>query len=291
LLEFGSTMSDLEVTRLNGDVGMKEVAVPAAPFRRLIDTIGRPQFYSELGCFFSDLWAADHVHMWLFEGIRPLILSGFSADGSRAADELAHAYMGRNIWRHDPAMTAGSRVNGSDPALFRVNIHRPYSNEVRQFYSVAHMRDRVVMCGRRDFGTLGISFVRSTDDHATPEMPSAAMLSASDILFHLFARHVDLASRQKSFLRAFTSLDAIEAVMKRAPDRLPARLVQIGARFLYGLSAPSVGADLGLTAETILSYRKRLYQKLGVTSHRELMLWYLDLHADHEAGIDSVDIA
>ncbi|ETI63486.1 hypothetical protein C100_12620 [Sphingobium sp. C100] len=272
--------SDLELVGRGSASAAGSMSMPAAPFRRLLDAIGRPVFYSELGALFGEIWGAEHVHFWLFEGTKPNILSGFSADGSGYAEHLATTYMARELWHHDTAMSAGSQIEGDVPALFRLDTTRPLSSEIRNFYTGAHMRDRLVMCGRERFGTLGISLVRSGRAPGPSAEATSPILPVSDAIFRMLVRHVEICARDRSFLRAFASLEKIEEILARAPDRMPSRQAQVCARFLYGLSATSIAADLHLSPETVLSYRKRLYQRMAISSHRELMLWYLELHTD-----------
>ncbi|WP_416365582.1 LuxR C-terminal-related transcriptional regulator [Paraburkholderia terrae] len=65
--------------------------------------------------------------------------------------------------------------------------------------------------------------------------------------------------------------------MAAAALSLTAREVQVGARYLYGVSTSGIASDLGIGNETVVTYRKRLYERLSIGSRRELLLWYLGL--------------
>ena len=56
---------------------------------------------------------------------------------------------------------------------------------------------------------------------------------------------------------------------------LPRREVEVTARILYGPSSIGIALDLGVSEETVKTYRKRAYHRLGIGSERELLTWYL----------------
>src|SRR5690606_16731246 len=59
--------------------------------------------------------------------------------------------------------------------------------------------------------------------------------------------------------------------------RFPKREVEVCARILHGMSSIGIALDLGVSEETVRTYRKRSYQRLQIASERELLVWYLDL--------------
>jgi DNA-binding NarL/FixJ family response regulator len=56
---------------------------------------------------------------------------------------------------------------------------------------------------------------------------------------------------------------------------LPRREAQVCSRILYGLSSAGIALHLDVSEQTVKTYRKRAYERLGIGSERELLTWYL----------------
>ncbi|MGC4251013.1 MAG: LuxR C-terminal-related transcriptional regulator [Sphingobium sp.] len=272
----------------NGVRGM-DGAANSSDFRRLLGALGTRRFYGELGNYLREICAADHFHVFLYEGQKPKILSAFSIDGSDAAEGHARDYMTRHLWREDKWLNAGSMVQSPTPLILQESLAEVTSPEVRNFYSQQHLQERVLLCGREHFGSIGISVIRIGAD-LFGEQAVHRLSTASDIILPLVCKHVDLCGQSQLVLEALTSLSVIEQILSRMPNPLPRRETQVCARFLFGLSASSIADDLRISQETVLSYRKRIYQRLDISSHRELLLWYLSLHADLSEDIVKPDV-
>jgi DNA-binding CsgD family transcriptional regulator len=98
----------------------------------------------------------------------------------------------------------------------------------------------------------------------------------ADLLIALIARHVDLSLSRPNLTPALTSLEEIYNCVVAATD-LSRREGEVCARILYGLSSCGIALDLGIGKESVMTYRKRAYQRLGIGSQRELLMWYLGL--------------
>ena len=76
--------------------------------------------------------------------------------------------------------------------------------------------------------------------------------------------------------------DLMALMMDRLALRGPASAASLTARdedvvrgLLQGLSTAALAERLGLTAASAQTYTKRLYRKLGVSGHKELVAWLL----------------
>nr|WP_277403718.1 LuxR C-terminal-related transcriptional regulator [Burkholderia sp. Ac-20345] len=78
--------------------------------------------------------------------------------------------------------------------------------------------------------------------------------------------------------RALTSLPVIERCLSLCRENFPKREGQVAARMLYGLSTEGIALDLGISADTVVCYRRRFYQRFGIGGFRDLVIWYMDLY-------------
>ena len=98
----------------------------------------------------------------------------------------------------------------------------------------------------------------------------------AELLISLIGRHQDLVLAKPIALSALTSLETIEYRILDA-KKLSCREAQVCARILYGFSSCEIASALGVGKESVMTYRKRAYQHLEISSQRELLLWYLTL--------------
>jgi DNA-binding CsgD family transcriptional regulator len=68
------------------------------------------------------------------------------------------------------------------------------------------------------------------------------------------------------------SRPALERLVRCIAPDLPQREVQVCAGIALGLNSEAIGQTLGIGINTVLTYRKRAYARLQISSHNEL-LW------------------
>lgn len=73
--------------------------------------------------------------------------------------------------------------------------------------------------------------------------------------------------------------DPVATIETRLAERFPiltTRESQVCARSLSGLSATGIGKELGIGDTTVLTYRQRAYQKLGISKSNDLLAAIMD---------------
>ena len=99
----------------------------------------------------------------------------------------------------------------------------------------------------------------------------------SATLASITAKHIELTQRESQSGTPISSLVEIESGIAESGMALSKREAEVCARILYGMSAAGIALDLGVGIESITTYRKRAYHRLGIATQRELLVWYLKL--------------
>ena len=160
----------------------------------------------------------------------------------------------------------------TEPA--RVDIHNVAGlDEARDGTS---RRQRVMICARKASALYCLRFLRAPRGDSLSDRQLDHLRGVADLLIALIARHVDLFARKPNLTPALTSLDEIQDCVLGATD-LSRREGEVCSRILYGLSSCGIALDLGIGKESVMTYRKRAYHRLGIGSQRELLMWYLAL--------------
>lgn len=94
-----------------------------------------------------------------------------------------------------------------------------------------------------------------------------ALMNSGDLMFALLDRHV-----ASSFTTDSTTLriQFERCLLKGAPGLSP-REVEVAAAIAVGLNSEAIGRTLGIGLNTVLTYRKRAYSQLGISSQNELI--------------------
>ncbi|MAM72778.1 LuxR C-terminal-related transcriptional regulator [uncultured Tistrella sp.] len=134
---------------------------------------------------------------------------------------------------------------------------------------------RILLC-MRDQGQIVCLRILRGPGHAPLSAEALGVLDRfSRLLMSITLRHLDLVMRRKNAVEPLESLSEIEACVLGASD-MSRREGQVCARVLYGLTSCGIALDLEIGRESVITYRKRAYRRLGISTHRELMMWYLD---------------
>jgi DNA-binding CsgD family transcriptional regulator len=146
----------------------------------------------------------------------------------------------------------------------------PVFTDRAQLHFCPYECGRSLVCGR--VIDVGIGIVLNTD---LPQDVLRDRLGPwRGLLLVSTAQHTKMMSSGPSVDTALTILEDIEECLAAA-SQFTKREAQVSARVLFGLSSIGIALDLGVSEQTVKSYRKRAYQRLAIGSEREMLNWYL----------------
>lgn len=239
----------------------------------LIGHIGQSSFAPEMLHFAHKQFEADHIHIFRLADGRPQVMASISHDGTDAAQEHAAIYRERQLWRDDQAMFDGSRVASGQPLIFHLDMKSLSASAMRAYRAQMQLRDRTMVIGRGRDGIVGFSMTWSGNvnrhryDMATEWMAGLA--------FTILGKHLEIFDGTSRITEILASIPIIEHNLRSILGAVRPREIQVAAHLIYGCHAAHIARDLGISNETVISHRKRLYQRLGVQNSRDLLLWYL----------------
>jgi len=241
---------------------------------QLVDSIGHDCFGRALASYLNRLCGADHFAAFRLGHGRLAELAAGCIDTEHLARDRVESYVNQGLWKNDPAMTEAQR-RADDPAPARIRVDfsdRSYIDLRPRVYP--HVRDRVLLCGRSAAGVFGLSVLRA--EMNTPFAAGAIerLGRSAGMLVSVLGKHAEVCDGRPNVAGALTVLADVEHCVV-AMSELPRREAEVCARILYGLSSVGIALDLGVSEETVKTYRKRAYHRLAIGSERELLTWYL----------------
>ena len=144
-------------------------------------------------------------------------------------------------------------------------------------YGRMNICDRLLLCERSSDGIVGLSLLRSGNLGAFSGSDIDRLCQVATTMLAMARKHVGRSLPMPDLSLALTSLSEIEACLADASIAFSPREAQVCARIIYGVSSTGIALELGIGEETVMTYRKRAYQRLGIATQRELIVWYIDL--------------
>jgi DNA-binding NarL/FixJ family response regulator len=240
----------------------------------LVDGIGTEQFGLGLVGLLHDVCGADHCAAFQLSGDSISTLAFSSFDPAKSRILMVERYVREGLWRKDPALSkANVHINESCDSLNHLDLNDRRYDDLRH-HIYPQVRDRVVVCGRRDNIEFRLSVVRSDPNCEFKADAIKQLADLSDTLLSAMAKHVSVLISRPNVASALTDLHEIENCL-HIRSQLPRRELEVCARILYGLSSIGISLDLGVGEESVKTYRKRAYQRLNIGCERELLHWYL----------------
>jgi len=247
---------------------MQPGAQAADAFAPAVAALGTARFAVELLAALNRMVAVDHLSLMRFaDRTRPPVLESASWRGGTHVAEVQRAYLG-GLYRFDPNLSLPGRPGVEVLRLRREALaHLEYREAC---YIRAGLLERVTVAtttlGQRVF--LNLYRLEPNGPFAASEF--AAIEALSRFLAALAIKHVSMLGM---LLRSRDRVDRIAALAARLhalDGRLTRRETDVLSRVLLGITSEGIAIDLGIGINTVLTYRKRAYARLGVTSQAEL---------------------
>ena len=86
-------------------------------------------------------------------------------------------------------------------------------------------------------------------------------------MFALLAKH----DTQRLAIDRSSDADVFTRRLRQIMPQLARRELDVCVGIMRGKSSEAIALALGISVNTVLTYRKRAYTRLGITSHNELM--------------------
>lgn len=248
----------------------------------VLDAVGARGFPEALLGHLQSRYGVDHFAAYRLDEAAPHELAACSYDGSATARQRVDLYLRMGVWARDPAMRRvrlGVRAAGT--LLARVDTARIGDPDLREALW-PRIGDRVVLGGRAQPQALCISLLREQGRRFS-DADLRRIGDDAELLLGLVRKHVEFHDRAGSAPHAdarspLACVDAIERTLDRA-SRLTRRERQVCARILHGMSTAGIALDLGVSAETVKTFRKLAYRKQRIGTQRQLLDWYFALTA------------
>ena len=235
---------------------------------RLIDAVATPKFESEL--FSISRAAINCEHLTAFavgEDRLPRVLLAANAGNKNVARPLADKYLAA-YWDLDPISRTQEPREGARVALrILPEIDIADGSYRHDCYTNLRIADRFTILQRHGADVYRLSFYSGAGFGRFAECDISQMANSGDLLMSLLIKN-DASNAVKS--EAWTPQALMNRLKMVAPG-IPAREAEVCTSIMLGMTSEAIGLKLGISVNTVLTYRKRAYGRLRISCQNELM--------------------
>jgi DNA-binding CsgD family transcriptional regulator len=243
--------------------------VSIEPFAPVVAALGSASFAAELLASLGAIVPIDHLSLLrFFDRNRPPVLESAVFRGSRHVAEVQKAYL-EGLFRSDPSL----RLAAAAPGVTLLRVRRDAISDPRYraaIFERAGILERLTVAAKSPGLLVTLNLYRREQSGAFSAAEVDAVEGLAQFLAALAVKHVGMLG---TLLRSRDRRDRIEALVARLQaldERLTRRELEVLARILIGMTSEGIALDLRISANTVLTYRKRAYGRLGVSSQAEL---------------------
>jgi DNA-binding CsgD family transcriptional regulator len=244
---------------------MRSHPVPANPaagdIAPTVLAIGRPDFPNVLietlrgqagvgHCMVFALKRAGAAHCLLDAGNIPI------------GGDLGAAYAGQ-FHESDPNRDALFEGEGSAPIVLPSFAPRMYGARYRKMFFVdSGIVDKCAIAIWVDDTCFYVNFYRIAAQGRFSDAQRAQIQAMAPAIGAIVARHFQHSTPDQNLAALFVTRAPLDALTPREQD--------VCRRILLGFSSEAISQALGISLHSTLTYRKRAYQRLGISSQNEL---------------------
>lgn len=240
-------------------------------FAEVVGTIGTPRFDTALLAAVNTVALVDHLTVLTYragEGLRALTVTSridLSQARSLTRDYVAHHHV---FDPNFPELTGLNRsrriiVRRHDPRRLRTRAYQQH------FYTTVGIIDKISYLWRTGDAAYYVNAYRTLrSGHFSKQdlqrLTDIARLVASVVRIHGGRKRLEAALATGNFNELVTRLVGL------LDERLTPREQAVLSRILLGMRTEGIALDLHVQPASIITFRKRAYAKLGLTTQAEL---------------------
>ena len=240
-----------------------------ATMPRVIESVGRSDFSSGLFDIARRFTGTEIVTAFVAapDGEVHTLLAENHYNSGQPALEIARRYVARH-WRADPANAiALDDGDAADCWGVRMKAGDIESSAYRsECYLSVGLSERFSLLQRREAGTLRLSIYRRRKESFS-EAEIDNLVESAPLLMAALWRHYEVTKPAGGRGAA----QDFHARLEKAAPGLSKRERDVCALVAAGLTSEGIALELGVGINTVLTYRKRAYARLGISSQNELM--------------------
>jgi DNA-binding CsgD family transcriptional regulator len=244
----------------------------------VVNSIGTQSYGDVCYALLERALNAEHWALFRFRSGSPLkCVATASKRDKLAAKQNCDRFVGR-CYSVDPSVKVAS-MRFSAPTLTKMAIDDIEDEQYRRCFELTHVRERVSLFSWLGLDLYQLSIFRGPRQASFSVAEMNRFAALAKLLLATAQKHEMLVDRQGSFPRHL-NVEGIERLLKLRSPELSTRECEVCARAVAGKTIEGTSLDLDISRTSVITYRQRAYQKLGISRTNELIALLSNLHAE-----------
>ncbi|MEI9430198.1 helix-turn-helix transcriptional regulator [Mesorhizobium sp. Cs1299R1N3] len=237
---------------------------------KLLGEVGTTAFDETLAGLASRLLRCDQVTAFAFhESGRPRLLNICAKRNGKASEHASTPYM-TSYWQGDPTnlFLRGQLDSDKDYIVFMSDSEVPDSDYRRDCYLAIGIRYRMSVIHQVNSEYIKISFHRPAEAGPFVLDTLHDLPDNIDLLCSLLLKHHDSAAPTRHGMPASDHFN--RKLQTRCPE-LTSREREVCSLIAIGMSSEAIALTLRISINTVLTFRRRAYARLNISTQNELL--------------------
>lgn len=242
------------------------MAFQTAHYERLVDATGTGGFGDALLDAADQAAGASEVFAYVLDASEmPTTIATSGRNGSSSTRASAYTAQFHHL---DPVRPI-ARKKSAGLRMARLSAREVADPRYRrQCFEHPGLAEKISYSLSREDRTFVISFYRGTD---SARCAIDGLEDLAELALPLLRKHVAMLGEESHL----PPPARVEMRIARSFPLLSQRERQVCARTLVGMTAEAISLDLNISTTTVLTYRRRAYERYGVSSSQEMMGYIL----------------
>lgn len=240
----------------------------------LVDSLGSDTFGNYFFAYVSTFIDIDDCTVFIIpnDSSPKCVVAEGRGDRAIVARHAAQEYVNRYFSLDPNISRLRKALHGKSQALRYMHRDSIRSDTYRsKFYDDIDIQEKVSLLAHFDGGHLYANFYRAANHEHFDEKQIEAVKEISRFAISCLRKHMSFCAQPLSGDGRQSRLHAVYRLLTmREGSHLTAREADVCARIILGFSTTAIALELGVTKNTVLTLRKRAYQRLGICSQNEL---------------------
>jgi DNA-binding CsgD family transcriptional regulator len=240
-----------------------------ASLGRLIEVVGTSRFETELFDAARSAINCEHISAFVASAaLQPRVLISAATDAMPIPRAVAETYFTR-YWDMDPVNRALPACRRDKDIAWRIipEDDIPDDHYRQECYTDYQLTDRISLLRNNGSETYRINFYTGGRYGRFADSDINHMMCSADILMALLVKHDAAGTEASEALLPHHFLRRLRLVAPKMPERE----VEVCTAIMLGMTSEAIAMKLGISVNTVLTYRKRAYSRLNISCQNELM--------------------
>jgi DNA-binding CsgD family transcriptional regulator len=244
----------------------------------VVKSIGTDAYGNACFALLEKVLNAEHWALFRFRSGSPLkcVATGSGHHKTAAKENIDRFVV--HCHNSDPSLRAVSKKSGA-PILTKMAIDDIEDPQYRHCFELTHVRERVSLFSWVGGDLYQLSVFRGPRKNSFSPDEMNFFAALAKLLLATAEKHEILIGHPEATPRHL-NIEGIERLLKLRAPALSARECEVCARAVAGKTIEGTSLDLDVSRTSVITYRQRAYQKLGISRTNELVALLNNLHAE-----------